>query len=257
MSVLEAMQQVDRLIRHPEELARAQEGPLAALVSTIDPARLEAVHRSQAELVLARWWEPRFPAAVATLAWALGDEGRDGRAAAGRLLLRSDAFEQAVGEDETAAALVGAVQGALGSGELSAPAWLSELLAYEYLLSVGYPRRARGEPIDAALEERLLPAGASWLTGGRLLHEVLLCPFAWPVAELEDEPHDAEPDPHARAFALVGGELLDAPLPDAAGDALTLLAAGAGDEVLRAALAEEADDALGWLRELGLVAEDG
>lgn len=254
MSVLEAMQRVDRLIRHPEELAREQAGPLAALLGTIDPVRLEAVGRAQAELVLARWWEPRFPATVATLAWALGGEGRQ---QAGRLLLRSEAFERAVGEDETGVALVDAVQGALAAGELRAPAWLGELLAYEYLLSVGFPRRARGEPVDAALEERLLPAGASWLTGGRLLHEVLLCPFAWPVAELEDEPHDAEPDPHARAFALVGGELLDAPLPDAAGDALTLLASGATDEVLRAALEEEAEDALGWLRELGLVAQGG
>jgi len=248
VSLLEQMQGVDLLLRRPgaldDLLARLPEQE-RGVFEGVDRARLSAVNASFVTLLVARWWQARFPATLATLAHALG-----GRLGAARALVASRAFEGAVGEDLTGSAIVGAVLDA----DEALPLWLPDLVAYEYLLSTGLPRRARGEPIDAALEARALEE-PSWLSGGRLTREVLVASFAWPVGALQEEPHDAEPCPETHLLAIVGDEeLVDAEAPDVAVDALSLLAEGADDAVLRAALGEEADAALDWLRELGLLA---
>jgi hypothetical protein len=243
---------VERLVRRPAELS--QLGELAAELSeddravleTIDPARLEAVSRTQAQLVVARWWQPRFPAVLATLAHLDG-----GDLAAARRLVAHPAFERAVEEDVTGAALAGA--GLARAEEGDAPPWLAELLGYEYLISTGLPRRGRGEAACAETEAALLPQ-ALWLEGGRLQGKALCVPFQWPVGPLQDEPHDAEPDPHTLVFVLGEGEAVELEADDALADVLGLLAGGADDAAIEEALGpEDAAGALALLREVGLL----
>lgn len=257
MSLLEQMSWVDRLVRRPDELDRARSlpGDDGAVLSTVDAARLAAVHHTFAALVAGRWWVPRFPATLEALA-APGDPGE-----VERRLIREDAFEAAVGEDETGAAFVNGVLDALEGGRLTAAPWGRDLLAYEYLLAVSLPRRACGEAVDAALEARLLPAEAAWVSGDALRVPVLVCPFQWSVAELAeslaeslaDAVPDPEPDPHDRLLFAVDGEVIDAAPPPEAGDALQLLAAGAPEQAVVDALGEVGAEALAWLREAGAI----
>jgi len=253
VSLLDQMAWVERLVRRPDELAaaRAVAGADGEVLRTVDAERLAAVHETFAELVVGRWWAPGFPASLAALRCP-----RDGPAGVGRRLVREAAFEEAVGEDETGRALIGGALDALEGGRLEGPPWIRELLAYEYLLAVGLPRRARGQAPDAALEARLLPPEAAWLAGAPLATEVLVCPFGWPVAELAGgELVEAEPDPHDRLLFVSGGEVLDAAPPPEAADALQLLAGGADEGAVLAALGPDGAAAVAWLREAGALPE--
>jgi len=254
VSLREQMDAVELLMRRPGELGRlaAAGGGDAAVLATIDPARLEAVARVQAGLVLARWWAPRFPAVVAALT---AGASRAGLAAD---LVAADAFEAAQGEDELGSAFCGGLLELAAAG-WEAPDGLLELLAYEYLLAVGLPRRAVGEPVDADLEARLFAAsGVSRLTGGRLARPVVVGAFAAPVSALHEDP-------------AVDPEAVEAPeavllLADAEGatevgvgaevvDALELLAGGAPDAALADALGTETWAELrADLAELGVLA---
>lgn len=244
------MQQVDLLMRRPEALADLSRlsGEDAAVLETIDPVRLEAVHKTFASLVRARWWAARFPAVLATLDHVLGDA-----LATARFLIGSPAFERAEGEDLTGEALCGALLDALQARQLEAPPWLPELLAYEYLLSTGLPRRGRREAVSAELEARLLGPRAVWLRGGRLRRGILLCTFEWPVGALQEEPHDAEPDPTELLFFLEAEDVVELEPPGLVADVLELLTGDVEDAVV-AGLGDDAKEALAWLKELELVA---
>jgi len=249
----EQMGAVDQLMRRPQDLAALLGGgdDVAQIVSTVDGERAEAVHAVFAELIAARWWQPRFPATVAALGHFLGE----GYAS---WLVGQPCFLEAEGEDLRGNALGRGVLAAVGGAELPAgsselPEWLGELCAYEYLLAVGLPRRASGEEVDAAFEAELLP-GATWFEGGRLTKRVLVAPFTWPVAELQEEPHDAEPDPHLRLLWIEEGAAAEVEGPHLAGDVLELLAAGSEDAVVLA-MDEEGGAALDWLRGLGLLSD--
>ena len=248
MGLAEQMEAIDRLMRRPQDLDELLAGSAedAAVLGTVDRPRLQATHGAFAELVVARWWRPKFPAVIATLEHFLGADQ------AASYLVGHPAFLTAEEEDLRGSALGGAIlAGVSGSKLAKLPAWLPELLAYEYLLALGLPRRARGEEVDAELEARLIP-DAAWLSGGRLSREVLLAGFSWPVDALQEEPHETEPDPHARLLYVEGQAVLDTSAPDVAGDVLELLAAG-GDDATIAALGAEALEALAWLWGAGLV----
>jgi hypothetical protein len=251
MGLNEQMGAVDQLMRRPQDLAALLGGgdDVAGIVSTVDGERAQAVHAVFAELIAARWWQPRFPATVAALRHFLGE----GYAS---WLVGQPCFLEAEGEDLRGSALGRGVLSAIGASDLpegarELPEWLPELCGYEYLLAVGLPRRAAGEEVDAALEAELLPL-ASWQEGGRLTRRVLVAPFTWPIAELQEEPHDAEPDPHLRLLWLDEGAASEVEAPHLAGDVLELLAGGAEDSTVLA-VDEECAAALDWFRELGLL----
>jgi hypothetical protein len=243
------MEAVDRLMRRPQDLGLvvATGDADADVLSTIDADRLLATHRCFAELVVARWWRAGFPAVLATLEHFLGSAE-----AAASYLIGHAGFLSAQEEDVRGSALGAAVLDGFAGGQLAElPRWLPDLLAYEYLLSVGIPRRARGEEVDAALEARLLP-DVAWLSGGRLQRDLVVAGFTWPVGDLQDEPHDAQPDPHTRLLYIQGEEIVDLPAPDLAADVLDLLAGGAEGSLV-AALGEGALEVVEHLTSLGLV----
>jgi len=236
---------VDRLIRHPAELSEAKDFP--ELSGTIEAARLKAVHRSTVGLIVSRWWQARFPAVLATLCHH--------RPEATSQLVQHPSFEDALGEDLDGRAFVAAVQ-ALTDPKAAAegaelPPWLGELLAYEYLLSTGLPRRGRGDSLHEATEEALLSPDAVWLSGGRLTRPLLVYPFTWPVAELQEEPGELEPDPHTRLLCVTKEEVLDAAPPQVAADVAELLAQGASGATIEAS-DPDAAEALEWFFAEGL-----
>lgn len=175
MSLLEAMQALERVRRRPEDLAREAEAH--PVLQTIEPARLRAVSVSFARHVFGRWWQPRFGATFAQVA--------DPHALA-HALIAEDAFERAVGEDETAAVVIHGVLARRDAGTLAGPEWLEDLLAYEYLLEVGLPRRAQGLEVDADAEAALFAGRVRWLSGGRLARPVAIGQFAVDVTALRE-----------------------------------------------------------------------
>lgn len=248
MSLLEQMQTVDRLVRRPGDLAAlvARGGEDAAVLSTIDARRLEAVGRMQALLTLGRWWQPRFPAAVESLT---GERAPEELALA---LVGSPSFERAEGEDVKGTAFV------LGALELAAShqlrddmPWLEELLAYEYLLAVGLPRRAQGEDVDEALEQRLLGKRTRWFEGGRLARRIVALSVTWPVGDWhEGIVEDDEPAPLVHMLAVVGDEVAEVEAPGQAIDALHVLAAGGDDKAVAQKVGKKnAVRILGWMRD--------
>lgn len=245
MSLLEQMAWIDRLLRRPADLPEIASLPSedAGVLATLDTARLDAVSGCHAALVVARWWQPRFPAVLATLSHFMG-----GQEKVARRLRASPSFLLAVEDDVTAAAFVGAVLEL--TADWDGPEWVQDLLAYEYLLSTGLPRRGRDDPICPETEEALL-ADAVWLEGGRLLRPVLTCPFTWPVGELREEPRDVEPAPQTVMFVIDAQEVVEVELGEAA-DALDLLAGGADDGSIGDVL-PEVQPLLDELRRLGVI----
>ncbi|MBL4850219.1 MAG: hypothetical protein JKY65_32220 [Planctomycetes bacterium] len=253
MGLNEQMGAVDRLMRRPQDLREliAAGGDVGGVLSNVDAERAEAVHAVFAELIVARWWQPRFPATVAALRHFLGEDYASWLVGQESLLL-------AEGEDLRGTALGGAVLSlAKGADDLpeaaqELPAWLTELYAYEYLLAVGLPRRAEGAEVDTTLEAALLP-DAVWLSGGRLTRELLVAPFHWPVGELQEEPHETEPDSHVRLLWIEEQGAAEVEGPHLAGDVVDLLSKDADDATILA-MDPDAAQALTWFRELGLLA---
>lgn len=251
MSLLEQMEAVDRLVRRPGDLPAllAGGGDDAAVLATIDAKRLDAVARMQALLTLGRWWQPRFPGAVESLTGALPQEEL------ALALVGAPAFERAEGEDVKATAFVLGALDLAERGRLGDAPWLEDLLAYEYLLAVGLPRRAQGEPVDEALEARLLGPRTRWFEGGRLARRVVALTVAWPVgAWHEGTVEDEEPEPRVHALAVVDDEVAEVEAPVPALDALTLLAAGRDDKAIADKVGKKnASRLLGWLRDAEMI----
>lgn len=251
MGLLEQMEAVDRLVRSPAELAHLTARDGLDVLGTIDAQRLEAVARSHARQILGRWWAPRFPATLQ----AVGDEAA--REALARALVSSPRFEEALEEDLLGTVLVHGLLDELEAERLpEAAPWTRELLAYEYLLAIGLPRRGRAEACDQTVEERLLAEQVSFLSGGRLRVPVAVASFEWPVAALHEgtPPEEADDPPEAVVFMIEPEGAVEVEAPGCAGDALDLLAQGASDKVLSQALDEEWRPLRSWLRDLGVVA---
>jgi hypothetical protein len=246
VGLLEQMAAVDRLVRRPADLAALASagGDDAAVLSTIDRARLDAVSRMQAALTLGRWWLPRFPGTVESLAGALGQD------ALATTLVASPRFEQAEGEDVKGTAFALAVLDALEAGAAEDAPWVADLLAYEYLLAIGLPRRAQGLDVDAAVEAKLL-AQARWFEGGRLARRIVALPVAWPVgAWHEGTVEDEDPEPRVHALAVVDDEVAEVEAPPQTLEALAMLADGADDKTLAGRIGKKnATKLLGWLRD--------
>ena len=123
------------------------------------------------------------------------------------------------------------------------------------MLSVGIPRRARGEAIAEDAELRLFEDRVAWLEGGRLTVPLAACTFEWPLAALLEGDLEPDLDEVAEVVLLTlepdGSREIEG--PHEVVDALDLLAQGADDATLRDALDDPQDEALAWLRELGLV----
>jgi len=242
VSLLEDMLALERVRRRPADLEReAQAHPV---LHTVEPQRLRAVSASFARHVLGRWWQPRFGATFSQVADPAGLATR---------LIAGDAFEAAVGEDETAAVLIQGVLALREAGQLEAPEWLEDLLAYEYLLEVGLPRRAQGLEPDAAAEARLFVGRVRWFEGGRLSRPLAVAQFAVDVAALREGEEPEEECPPL-AFGWDADGALEVPLSYEAADALELLASGASDAVVDEAFGEHGPALREALTELGFVA---
>lgn len=251
MGLLEQMEAVDRLVRRPGDLPAllAQGGDDAAVLRTIDAGRLDAVARMQALLTLGRWWQPRFPGAVETLTGALPAEEL------ALALVGAPSFERAEGEDVKATAFVHGALDLAAAGRARGVPWLEELVAYEYLLAVGLPRRATGEPVDAELEARLLGRRSRWFEGGRLTRPVVALTVGWPVgAWHEGTVEDEEPEPRVHVLAVVDDEVTEVEAPMQAIDALGVLAGGGDDRAVAQAVGKKnAGRLLGWLRDADMI----
>lgn len=255
MSLLQQMLAVDALVRRPGTYAAATGGadPTARVLGTIDARRLAAVAASNAELTLARWWQPRYPGAVAAAAGHLGD------AELAAALVASPAFEQATGEDVHGTSFARALLEL--SGRLEDAPWVEEVLAYEWLLDAGLPLRAGGAtpPADVVeVERRLVLSRGRWVQGGRLLRPALLLRVKHPVGawhEGDEEALEEEPTPTLHVFAVLEDEVAEVEVPGDAEPALDLLVKGAPDAEVASRIGKKpAAMLLGWLAEAGLLA---
>lgn len=251
MGLLEQMEAVDALVRRPGDLPGllARAGDDAAVLGTIDPARLDAVARMQALLTLGRWWQPRFPGAIESLTARIPAEEL------ALALVGAASFERAEGEDVKGTAFVLGALDLVAAGRVREVPWLEELLAYEYLLAIGLPRRAVGEAVDADLEARLLGGRTRWFEGGRLRRPVVALTVGWPVgAWHEGNVEDEEPEPRVHALAVVDDEVAEVEAPPKALEALELLAEGQDDKAVANALGKKnANRLLGWLRDAEMI----
>lgn len=251
MGLLEQMQAVDRLVRRPGDLkdVLAAAGDDARALSTIDPARLDAFSRMQALLTLGRWWQPRFPAVVESLAEELGPEDL------ARALVATPAFERAEGEDVKATAFVLGVLELAEKGTFGDAPWLGDLLAYEYLLSVGLPRRAQRLDLDVDVEAKLLGKRVRWFEGGRLALQLAALKVGWPVGSWhEGTVEDEEPEPRLHLLGVVEDEVVEVEAPATAIDALHLLVKGQDDKAIAGKLGKKnATRLLGWMRDADML----
>jgi hypothetical protein len=257
MNILEQMQAVDRLVRRPgglsDAIAAAVAGgdPLAPVLKTIDPKRLAAVAEDQALLTLARWWQPRFPGVLESATAILKP------AELALALVGSPWFEQADGEDRRGTAFARGILDLIAAGRLEGSPWIEELLAYEYLLAVGLPNRALKQPLDEALEERLLSTRTRWFQGGRLLRPVVSLAVRWPVGAWHEGLVDDSDDPQARVHVLAAldDEVAEVEAPREAQEALAMLAAGASDKDLAQKLGKKATASIvGWMVDAEMLA---
>ncbi len=255
--LLAQMLAVDALVRRPGTYPAATAGadPTARVLATIDARRLAAVAASNAELTLARWWQPRYPGAVAAAAAHLGE------AELAAALVASPAFEQATGEDVRGTSFARGLLELAAAGRLEDAPWIEEVLAYEWLLDAGLPLRAGGAtpPSDVVdVERRLVLTRGRWVQGGRLLRPALLLRVKHPVGawhEGDEEGLEAEPVPTLHVLAVLEDEVAEVEVPGDAEPALDLLVKGAKDAEVASRIGRKpAAMLLGWLAEAGLLA---
>jgi len=207
--VREALRTGDRGGRRLARFAGSVAPADLAVLRAVDARRFEAVAQRQAEMIRDRWWTARFPGVLAGTARALGAGTREVALGA----LASPSFDRREGEDETGVALLGYVLGR--EDRTNDPEWLADLVAYEYLVSVGLPRRSRKELVDLGLEQRALPEGTRFLepVGKKptkedlaLARKVVVLPAEHPASEIRDalkagqEVPELDPTPHAIIF---------------------------------------------------------
>jgi hypothetical protein len=255
--LLAQMLAVDALVRRPGTYAAATAGadPMARVLATIDARRLVAVAASNAELTLARWWQPRYPGAVAAAAAHLGE------AELAAALVASPAFEQATGEDVHGTSFARGLLELAAAGRLKDAPWIEEVLAYEWLLDAGLPLRAGGAtpPADVVdVERQLVLTRGRWVQGGRLLRPALLLRVRHPVGawhEGDEEGLEAEPAATLHVLAVLEDEVAEVEVPGDAEPALDLLVKGAKDAEVASRIGRKpAAMLLGWLAEAGLLA---
>jgi hypothetical protein len=234
--VREALRTGDRGGRRLARFAGSVAPADLAVLRAVDARRFEAVAQRQAELIRDRWWAPRFPGILLGAAKALGGTTRD--VALGTLA--SPVFDRREGADETGAALLGYVLGR--EDRTNDPEWLSELVAYEYLVALGLPRRAKGETarLDVSLEERILPEGTRFLEVPKkakahdlsLARKVVVLPLEFPVSQIreallagQDVAGDVDGEPHVLVFTFEKEGATEQSFGARAHDVLDLIAA--------------------------------
>jgi hypothetical protein len=236
--VREALRTGDRGGRRLARFAGSVAPADLAVLRAVDARRFEAVAQRQAEMIRDRWWTPRFPGTLAGAARAIQATTRD--VALG--VLASASYDKREGEDETGAALLGFVLGREDRSE--DPAWLQDLLAYEYLVAVGLPRRSRAEKLDLALEQRLLPEGTRFIeplakkaAKGKaaeisLARKVIALPLEYPASDIreslrtnQDVPDEIEPEPHVVVFVLEPEAATELRVPAVGHDVLDMVMA--------------------------------
>lgn len=243
---------LDRRLRGAETADLKATAADEAVLATAAPARLAAFGRYMSEKVAGRFYADRAPATLLALARAL--EGDDAPAAAAvRALMATPHFERAVGEDVTGAALFGWV----AATRERWPAWLWDLAGYEYLITTGLPRRARGDEVDLELEGRLVPQlrllsptdAAPGPGEVALAAPIALADFEYPAGELQEVfasggriEVEVEPEPQAAMFALLDDEVLELEACYPQADILQLAASPQAIDDLRAMFGEDGDE---------------
>lgn len=233
--VREALRTGDRGGRRLARFAGSVAPADLAVLRAVDARRFEAVAQRQAELIRDRWWTPRFPGILLGTAKALEGTTRDVALGA----LASPAYDRREGADDTGSALLGYVTGR--EDRTNDPEWLADLVAYEYLISVGLPRRAKNQPVDAALEQRVFPEGTRFLEAPTKkaraadlvpARKAVLLPLEFPVSQIreallagQEVDAEVETEPHVLVFVIEADAANEHPFPARAHDVLDMLIA--------------------------------
>jgi hypothetical protein len=246
MALIDQLRLLDRALRDPGVRAglKKTRSRDAAVLAACDQARFDAVALRQSEMIRDRWWRARFPGTLAGAAHASGGTTAD----VARAALASEHYDRRQGEDETGRVLLGWLV------EQDLPAWLLEVAAYEYVIGVGLPRRARGLGVDLALERELLPEGSHFFEASPSRGKVALATRA-AVLPLELRAGElrvalasgrapsrkllAAPATSPLVFAVEGEEALELELPPIAVDLVSLVAAPIDEKALVAGFAPE------------------
>jgi hypothetical protein len=274
VSLLAQIRWLDRALRDPA--ARNRSPPLAredlSVIRTVDAGRLLAVSTRQAEMIRDRWWRRRLPATLEGIARVF----RESTLEVTRRVLASPFYEAREGEDEKGTVLLGWL--VERARETPVPSWLLALAAYEYVLSIGFPRRCHGLACEDGLEADLLPEGSLFLEPSArplrphemkgtvaLARRVALLPLEHDVGAIRaalllgrrPERRALVPRPRAVAFIEQGMGAIEAEVSSVACDLLSLLSSPLPLETLRPALEpggrRELREALTGLSRLGAI----
>ena len=193
-------------MRDPREWLATCDAADAEVISSVDGDRLAAAASDLAAKVLGRWYWPRFRESLAAIELTLDVSPPK----VIERVMASEEFSQRVGEDETAVAFCAGVLDLLETSAGTARG-LADVLARNYLIAVGLPRRSAGLSIDHQLEERLFPSGVVELPASEPGRGELALAHPLVAVELEHDPaatvasiHDCPPDgaPGARLLFL-------------------------------------------------------
>jgi len=259
--VREALRTGDRGGRRLARFAGSVAPADLAVLRAVDARRFEAVAQRQAEMIRDRWWKDRYPGALAGTALAIGAGTREVALGA----LASPSFDRREGEDETGVALLGFILSR--EDRTQDPEWLADLLAYEYLVATGLPRRSKNKPVDQGLEQRLLPEGTRFLAPQArkpakadlaLARKLVVLPSEYPSDEIREALRagqnvpELDARPHVVLFLLEEEAATELRAPALAHDLLDVLGQGsvAPDKILEAFSAEDKRDAYAALKAL-------
>lgn len=202
----------------PEDLAKAG-GSLTdddrAVLTAMDGPRLQAFADYMADKVVRRFWLERFSGTIHGLC-RLHRPQPLSFVSLGQEVLASEFFDQIDGEDSTGVALFGWFLSTIAKSPERWPAWLKQLAAYEYLLTIAFPRWLEQAEAEPGLESELFPQAqrfqcqeASEPGQYRLVKELVFCPFDYPISYLQevldcggDIDGEVEPEPEGVLFVL-------------------------------------------------------
>ncbi len=259
--VREALRTGDRGGRRLARFAGSVAPADLAVLRAVDARRFEAVAQRQAEMIRDRWWKDRYPGALAGTALAIGAGTREVALGA----LASPSFDRREGEDETGVALLGFILSR--EDRTQDPEWLADLLAYEYLVATGLPRRAGNKAVDPTLEQRLLPEGTRFLAPQArkpaksdlaLARKLVVLPSEYPSDEIREalragqKVPELDSRPHVVLFLLEEEAATEVRAPALAHDLLDMLGQGsvAPEKILEAFSPEDKRDAYAALKAL-------